>query len=131
MIDAVSSSVLQVLIDVGRYLTESNDLFTECVVEAETKKESWKEIPKKKKNQNCTWNDSQQSLGNRQKNMMKHLYRGRISLREMEKDYIVPTKNEANKETLCLYICSNVVAHKIEINTTSSISKLQTENIKN
>ena len=66
MIDAVSSSVLQVLIDVGRYLTESNDLFTEFVVELETKKENWKEIPEKK-NQNYTWNDYQQSLGKRQK----------------------------------------------------------------
>ena len=49
MIDAVSSSELEILIDVGRYLTESNDLFTQCVVEVETKKENWKEIRKKKK----------------------------------------------------------------------------------
>ena len=49
MIDAVSSSERQVLIDVGRYLTESNDLFTQCVFEVESKKENWKEIQKKKK----------------------------------------------------------------------------------
>ena len=49
LIDAVSSSVLQILTDVGRYLTESNNLFIRCVVEVESKKENWKEIPKKKK----------------------------------------------------------------------------------
>ena len=48
MIDAVSSSVIEVLIDVDRYLRESNVLFIECV-EAESKKENWKKIPNKKK----------------------------------------------------------------------------------
>ena len=33
--------------------------------------------------------------------------------------------------TPCLYTSSNVVAHKIEINTANSISKFQIENIKN
>ena len=47
------------------------------------------------------------------------------------KDYTVPTTSQANKETPCLYTSSNVVAHRIEINTTNSISKLQTKNIKN
>ena len=63
--------------------------------------------------------------------MTKQLYRARISLTEMEKDYTVPTTSQANKKTPSLYTFSNVVAHKIEINTTKSISKLQTENIKN
>ena len=38
LIDAVNSSVLEVLTDVGRHLTESNDLFIDSV-KIETKKE--------------------------------------------------------------------------------------------
>ena len=47
----------------------------------------------------------------------------------MEKDYTVSTINQANKETPCLQTSSNIVAQTIEVNTTNSISKLQTENI--
>ena len=52
-----------------------------------------------------------------------------MSLRDMEKDYTVSTINQANKETPCLQTSSNIVAQTIEVNTTNSISKLQTENI--
>ena len=48
LIDAVNSSVLEVLTDVDRHLTESNDLFIESV-ETESKKENWKKISKKRK----------------------------------------------------------------------------------
>ena len=48
MIGAVNSSALDVLIDVDRHLTESNDLFIESV-ETESKKENWKKISKKRK----------------------------------------------------------------------------------
>ena len=61
--------------------------------------------------------------------MMKHFYHARISLRDMEKDYTVSTINQANNETPCLQTSSNIVAQTIEVNTTNSISKLQTENI--
>ena len=61
--------------------------------------------------------------------MMKQFYRARISLRDMEKDYTVSTINQANKETSCLQTSSNIVAQTIEVNTTNSISKLETENI--
>ena len=47
----------------------------------------------------------------------------------MEKDYTVSTINQANKETSCLQTSSNIVAQTIEVNTTNSISKLETENI--
>ena len=59
--------------------------------------------------------------------MMKQFYRARISLREMEKDYTVSKINHANKETPCLQASSNIVAQTIEVNTTNSISKLETE----
>ena len=39
------------------------------------------------------------------------------------------TINQANKETPCLQTSSNIVAQTIEVNTTNSISKLETENI--
>ena len=48
MIGAVNSSALDVLIDVDRHLTESNDLFIESV-ETESKKENWNKISKKRK----------------------------------------------------------------------------------
>ena len=43
LIDAVNGSVLEVLTDVDRHLTESNDLFIESV-ETESEKEDWKKI---------------------------------------------------------------------------------------
>ena len=61
--------------------------------------------------------------------MMKQFHGARISLRDMEKYYTVSTINQANKETLCLQTSSNIVAQTTEVNTTNSISKLQTENI--
>ena len=42
LIDAVNSSVLEVVTDADRHLTESNDS-----VETESKKENWKKISKK------------------------------------------------------------------------------------
>ena len=62
--------------------------------------------------------------------MMKQFYRARISLRDMEKDYTVSTINQANKESPCLQTSGNIVAQTIEVNTTNSLSKLETENIK-
>ena len=47
----------------------------------------------------------------------------------MGKDYTVLAINEANKETPCLQTYNNIVAQAIEVNTTNSISKLETENI--
>ena len=47
----------------------------------------------------------------------------------MEKDYTVSTKNQTNKEILFIHISSNLVTETVEINTTNSISKLETENI--
>ena len=47
----------------------------------------------------------------------------------MEKDYTVSTINQANKETPCLLTSSIIVAQTIEVNTTSSILNLETENI--
>ena len=61
--------------------------------------------------------------------IMKQFYRAKISLRDMEKDYTGSTINQANKETPCLQTSSNIVAHTIEVNTTNTISKLETENI--
>ena len=43
LIDAVNSSVLEVLTDVDKHLTESNDLFIESV-ETVNKKENWKKF---------------------------------------------------------------------------------------
>ena len=65
--------------------------------------------------------------------MMKQFYWARISLRDMEKDYIVSTINHANKETPYLQASSNIVAQTIEANTTNSMSKLEiiNENINN
>ena len=48
LIDVVNSSILEVLADVDRYLTECNDLFIESA-ETESKKENWKKISKKRK----------------------------------------------------------------------------------
>ena len=45
----------------------------------------------------------------------------------MEKDYTVSKINHANKETPYLQASSNIVAQTIEVNTTNSISKLETE----
>ena len=61
--------------------------------------------------------------------MLKQFYRARISLRDMEKTYTVSIINQSNKETPCFQTSSNVVAQTIEVNTTNSISKLETENI--
>ena len=61
--------------------------------------------------------------------MMEQFYWARISLRDMEKDCIVSTINHANKETPYLQASSNIVAQTIEVNTTNSMSKLETENI--
>ena len=47
----------------------------------------------------------------------------------MEKDYTVSTTNQTNKEILFIHISSNLVTETVEINTTNSISKLETENI--
>ena len=47
LIDAVNSSVLEVLTDGDRHLTESNDLFIESA-EIESKKEDWNKISKKR-----------------------------------------------------------------------------------
>ena len=47
----------------------------------------------------------------------------------MEKDYTVWTTNQTNKEILFIHISSNLVTETVEINTTNSISKLETENI--
>ena len=41
------------------------------------------------------------------------------------------TINQANKETPCRHASSNIVAQTTEINSTNSISKLETENINN
>ena len=48
LIDVVNSSILEVLADVDRNLTECNDLFIESA-ETESKKENWKKISKKRK----------------------------------------------------------------------------------
>ena len=48
MIDAVNSSVLEVLRDVYRHLTENNHLFIKSV-KTESEKENWKEISQKRK----------------------------------------------------------------------------------
>ena len=61
--------------------------------------------------------------------MMKQFYRARISMREMEKYYTMSTINQANKKTTCLQTSSKIIAQTIEVNTTNSISKLQTGNI--
>ena len=47
----------------------------------------------------------------------------------MEKDFTVSTINQANKETPCLQTSSTIAAQTIEVNTTNSVSKLETENI--
>ena len=61
--------------------------------------------------------------------MLKQFYRARISVRDMEKTCTVSIINQANKEIPCFQTSSNVVAQTIEVNTTNSISKLETENI--
>ena len=48
LIDAVNGSVLQVLTDVDRHLTESNDLFIESV-QTESKKEIGRKFQRKEK----------------------------------------------------------------------------------
>ena len=52
-----------------------------------------------------------------------------MSLRDIQKDYIVSTKNQVNKDIPWLHTSSNIFAQKIEINSTNSISKLEAENI--
>ena len=136
LIGAVNSNILEVLTDVDRYLTERNDLFIESA-ETESKKENWKEIPKKRKakatlatvpNKFQLKHPYSKRVGTTA-DMMKQFYRARISLRDMEKDYTVSAINQANKETPCLQTSSIIVAQTIEVNTTSSISNLETENI--
>ena len=139
-IDAVNSSVLEVLTDVDRHLTERNDLFIESA-ETESKKENWKKISKKRKAK-ATQAKAKATIPNKFQlkhpyskrvgttaDMMKQFYRARISLRDMEKYYTVSTINQANKETPCLQTSSIIVAQTIEVNTTNCISKLETENI--
>ena len=136
LIDAVNSSVLEVLTDIDRHLTKSDDLFIESV-ETEGKKENRKKISKKRKAKStiATIPNKFQLKHPRSKrvgttaDMMKHFYRARISLREMEKDYTVLIINQVNKETPCLQTSSKIIAQTIEVNTTNSISKPQTENI--
>ena len=136
LIGAVNSSILEVLTDVDRYLTERNDLFIESA-ETESKKENWKKIPKKRKakatlatvpNKFQLKHPYSKRVGTTA-DMMKQFYRARISLGDMEKDYTVSTINQANKETTCLQTCSIIVVQTIDVNTTNSISKLETENI--
>ena len=57
LIDAVNSSVLEVLTDVDRHLTESNDLFIEFVEEQKRKLEG---NFREKESQSYTCNNSQQ-----------------------------------------------------------------------
>ena len=45
----------------------------------------------------------------------------------MEKDFTVSTINQANKETPCLQTSSTMAAQTIEVNTTNSVSKLETQ----
>ena len=59
---------------------------------------------------------------------MKQFYRARINL-SMDKDYIVSTINQVNKDIGCLQTSNNIVAQTIKVNTTNSISKLRAENI--
>ena len=59
--------------------------------------------------------------------MMKQFYRARKSLRNMGKDFTVSTINQANKETPCLQTSSTIAAQTIEVNTTNSVSKLETQ----
>ena len=136
LIGAVNSSILEVLTDVDRHLTERNDLFIESA-ETESKKENWKKISKKRKakatlakifNKFKLKHPYSKRVGTTA-DMMKQFYRARISLRDMEKDYTVSTINQANKETPCLQTSSIIVAQTIEVNTTNCISKLETENI--
>ena len=136
LIDAINSSVLDVLTGADRHLTESNDFFIESV-ETESKKENCKKISKKRKAKATLAtipikfqlkHPYPKRVGTTA-DMMKQFYWERISLRDMEKDYIVSTINQANKETPYLQASSNIVAQTIEVNTTNSISKLETENI--
>ena len=136
LVDAVNSSILEVSTDLDRHLTERNDLFIESA-ETESKKENWKKISKKRKpkatlvtipNKFQLKHPYSKRVGTTA-DMMKQFYWARISLGDMEKDYTVSTINQANKETSCLQTSSNIVAQTIEVNTTNSISKLETENI--
>ena len=47
----------------------------------------------------------------------------------MEKDCTVLIINQVNKKTPCLQTSSKITAQTIEVNTTNSVSKPQTENI--
>ena len=93
-IDVVNSNVLEVLTDVDRHLTERNDLFIESA-ETESKKENWKNISKKRKAK-ATQAKVKATIPNKFQlkhpyskrvgttaDMMKQLYRARISLRDM------------------------------------------------
>ena len=113
-----------------------NDLFIESV-ETEGKKENWKKILKKRKakatlpkipNKFQLKYSYSKRVGTTA-DTMKQFYRVRISLRDMDKDYIMSTINQVNKDIPCLQTSSNIVAQTIEVNTTNSISKLRTENI--
>ena len=127
LIDAVNSSVLEVVADADRHLTETNDLFIESV-ETESKKENWKKISKKIKAKatlatipkKIQLKHPYSKRVGTTAGMMKQFYRARISLRDMEKDYTVSTINQANKETPCLQTSSNIVAQTIEVNSISN-----------
>ena len=117
MIGAVDSSVLDVLTDADRHLTESNDLFIESV-ETESKKENWKKISKKRKAKATIatiFNKFQlthlysKRVGTGAE-MMKQFCQERISLGDTEKDYTMSTLNQANKENPCLQTSGNIVA---------------------
>ena len=100
MIDAVNSSVLEVLRDVYRHLTENNHLFIKSV-KTESEKENWKKISQKRKAKAtfATIANKFQPKHQYSKRVgtiadrMKQFYRARKSLRDMEKDYSVNNKS--------------------------------------
>ena len=101
----------------------------------DSKKENWKKISKKRKakatlatipNKFQLKHPYPKRVGTTA-DMMKQFYRARISLSDMEKDYAVSTINQANKETPCLQTSSTIAAQTIEVNTTNSVSKLETQ----
>ena len=99
LIDAVNSSILEVLTDADKHLTEGNDLFIVCW-NGEQKREL-EENFKEMESQSYTCNNFQQipvktsilyTSGN-YADIMKQLYWARITLRDMEKDYTVNNKS--------------------------------------
>ena len=91
LIDAVNSSVLEVVTDADRHLTESNDLFIESV-ETESKKENQKKISKKIKAKATVATTPKKiqlkhpyskRVGTTA-GMMKQFYRAKMSLRDMK-----------------------------------------------